>query len=107
MANAICRFAGAIARKQLFVVIYAYIIYVHFVLNIAVAAFLLWTITRGVSTAEVKVCQDSLQNQDTKAQCTGLLRVATGVYFAVAAIVLLVEMCTSCRCFLTGMLMIS
>jgi hypothetical protein len=92
--HATCRFTGAIARKQLFVMIYAFIICVHFVLNTAVAMFLLWKITQGSSSTIVKTCQDSIQSEDAKAQCTGLLKVAQNVYFVIAAIVLLIEMCT-------------
>ncbi|KAG6903048.1 hypothetical protein C0995_007481 [Termitomyces sp. Mi166 len=85
-------FVGAIVRKQLFVQIYAYFIYVHFVLNIGVAGYLLYMVTHFSANATVKACQDTIQNEQAKEQCTGLLKVAQGVYFAVAAIVLLVEL---------------
>lgn len=85
-------FVGAIVRKQLFVQIYAYFIYVHFLLNIGVAGYLLYLVTHFSSSAAVKACQETIQNQQAKNQCTGLLKVARGVYFVVAAIVLSVEL---------------
>lgn len=85
-------FVGAIVRKQVFVQIYAYFIYVHFLLNIGVAAYLLYLVTHFSSTAVVKACQEAIQNQQTKDQCTGLLKVARGVYVVMATIVLLIEL---------------
>ncbi|KAF8070510.1 hypothetical protein FPV67DRAFT_1487667 [Lyophyllum atratum] len=85
-------FVGAIVRKQLFVQIYAYFIYVHFLLNLGVAAYLLYLVTHFSSSAAVKACHETIQNQQAKDQCTGLLKIARGVYFAVASIVLLVEL---------------
>ncbi|RDB24985.1 hypothetical protein Hypma_007857 [Hypsizygus marmoreus] len=85
-------FVGAIVRKQLFVQIYAYFIYVHFLLNIAIAGYLLYVVTHFSANATVKACQETIQNQQAKEQCTGLLKIARGVYFVVAAIVLLVEL---------------
>jgi len=85
-------FVGAAVRKQLFVQIYAYFIYVHFLLNIGVAGYLLYLVTHFSSSAAVTACQETIQNQQAKDQCTGLLKIARGVYFVVAAIVLLVEL---------------
>ncbi|KAG6841878.1 hypothetical protein C0991_005608 [Blastosporella zonata] len=85
-------FVGTVVRKQLFVQIYAYFIYVHFVLNIGVASYLLYLVTHFSANATVKACQDTIQNEQAQEQCTGLLKVAQGVYFAIAAIVLLVEL---------------
>ncbi|KAG6911115.1 hypothetical protein DXG01_003855 [Tephrocybe rancida] len=85
-------FVGAIVRKQLFIQIYAYFIYVHFLLNLGVAAYLMYLVTHFSANATVKACQDTIQNEQAKAQCTGLLKVAQGVYFAIAAVVLLVEL---------------
>jgi len=85
-------FVGAVVRKQLFVQIYAYFIYVHFVLNLGVAAYLLYMLVHVSSTDQVKACQLAIQNTGAQAQCTGLLQVGLGVYGAVASIVLLSEM---------------
>ncbi|KAG6832607.1 hypothetical protein H0H92_014443 [Tricholoma furcatifolium] len=86
-------FVGAVVRKQLFVQIYTYFIYFHFLLNIGVASYLLYVIVRFSGNAKIKLCQDTIQNAQTQGQCTGLLNIAQGVYYAVAAIVLLVELC--------------
>jgi len=85
-------FVGAIVRKQVFVQIYAYFLYFHFLLNVGVAAWLLYMIVHFSSTAAVKACQDALQNAQTKQQCTGLLKIGLHVYFIVAAIVLVTEL---------------
>ncbi len=86
---------GAIVRKQLFVRIYAYFIYVHFFINVAVAAYLLWLITHFTENTATKACQDTIKNTGAQQQCIGILQIARGVYFAVAALVLLIEMCPS------------
>jgi len=85
-------FVGAIVRKQLFVQIYAYFIYVHFLLNLGVAAYLLYMLVHVSSTDQVKACQLAIHNTSAQDQCTGLLKVGLGVYGAVASIVLLTEM---------------
>ncbi|KAK0226197.1 hypothetical protein IW262DRAFT_1294438 [Armillaria fumosa] len=85
-------FVGAIVRKQLFVRIYAYFIYVHFFINVAVAAYLLWLITHFTENAATKACEDTIKNTGTQQQCIGILQIARGVYFVVAALVLLIEM---------------
>lgn len=85
-------FVGAIVRKQLFVRIYAYFIYVHFFINVAVAAYLLWLITHFTENTATKACQDTIKNTGAQQQCIGILQIARGVYFAVAVLVLLIEM---------------
>jgi len=56
-----------------------------------VAGYTLYLVTHFSANATVKACQETIQNEQAKEQCTGLLKVARGVYFAVAAFVLLVE----------------
>ncbi|KAJ7072260.1 hypothetical protein C8F01DRAFT_1103157 [Mycena amicta] len=85
-------FVGAVVRKQLFVQIYAYIVYVHFVLNLGVAAFLLYMLVHVSTTDQNKACQLAIHNTDAQNQCTSLLKVGLGVYGAVAGTVLLAEM---------------
>ncbi|KAJ6625573.1 hypothetical protein B0H10DRAFT_1782783 [Mycena sp. CBHHK59/15] len=85
-------FVGAVVRKQLFVQIYAYFIYAHFLLNLGVAIYLLYMIVHVSSTDQVKACQEAIKNTGAQAQCTGLLKVGLGVYGAVAGIVLLTEL---------------
>jgi len=92
-----CRFLGAIARKQLFVQIYAYFTYIHFFVNVVVAAYLLYVVTHFSDNALEHACQGTVQNPQGQEQCGGLLKFARGVYVAVAGIVLLIEMCELCR----------
>ncbi|KAJ7680399.1 hypothetical protein DFH06DRAFT_1162931 [Mycena polygramma] len=85
-------FVGAVVRKQLFVQIYAYFIYIHFVLNLGVAIYLLYMIVHVSSTDQVKACQLAITNPSAQAQCTGLLKVGLGVFSAVASVVILSEL---------------
>lgn len=91
-AVCILGFAGVIVRKQLFVMIYAYFTYFHFVLNVGVAIWLLWLVTHGTENAAVNACQRTIQNQDAQNQCIGLLKIAKGVYIGIALVVLLAEL---------------
>ncbi|KAG5220252.1 DUF1746 domain-containing protein [Salix suchowensis] len=91
----VCSFAGVIVRKQLFVMIYAYFTYFHFVLNVGVAIWLLWLVTHGTENAAANACQRTIQNQDAQNQCIGLLKIAKGVYIGIALVVLLAELCKS------------
>ncbi|KAF5370889.1 hypothetical protein D9758_002039 [Tetrapyrgos nigripes] len=86
------RFIGAIVRKQVFVQIYAYFTYVHFFINVAVAAYLLYIITHVSETAVDKLCDNTIKNAQGQEQCGGVLKFARGVYLAVAALVLLIEL---------------
>ncbi|KAJ7770168.1 hypothetical protein DFH07DRAFT_805963 [Mycena maculata] len=90
-AVSVLGFVGAVVRKQLFVQIYAYFIYLHFVLNLGVAIYLLYFLVHVSTTDQVKACQDAIQNTTAQSQCTGLLKIGLGIYGAVAAIVLLTE----------------
>ncbi|KAF9012388.1 hypothetical protein BDQ17DRAFT_1343794 [Cyathus striatus] len=91
-AASIFGFVGAVVRKQTFVQVYAYIIYVHFVLNLGVAAFLLYEVTRFSSNAAVAACQKTIKNEQAQEQCSGFLSIATGVYWAISVLVLLIEL---------------
>ncbi|THU95672.1 hypothetical protein K435DRAFT_123839 [Dendrothele bispora CBS 962.96] len=85
-------FLGAVVRKQLFVQIYAYFTYVHFFVNVVVAAYLLYVVTHFSDTALEHACQGTIQNTQGQDQCSGLLKFARGLYVAVAGLVLLTEM---------------
>ncbi|TFK75378.1 hypothetical protein BDN72DRAFT_874593 [Pluteus cervinus] len=85
-------FVGAIVRKQTFVQAYAYFTYVHFVLNLAVAAYFLWVITHFSQVAVVNACQDAIETQGGQEQCTGLFKVAKGLYLGISTAVILIEM---------------
>ncbi|KAF7288717.1 hypothetical protein HMN09_01377700 [Mycena chlorophos] len=84
-------FIGTVVRKQVFVQAYAYFIYFHFLLNVGVAAFLLWFLVHVSTIDQHALCQLGLHNVDAQNQCTGLLQVGLGIYGAVAGAVLLTE----------------
>ncbi|KAK7057124.1 DUF1746 domain-containing protein [Favolaschia claudopus] len=79
-------FVGAIVRKQLFVQIYAYFIYFHFVLNLGVAAYLLYSLVHVSTTDQVKACQLAIHDPSAQDQCTGLLKFGIKVYAAIAGV---------------------
>ncbi|PPQ67271.1 hypothetical protein CVT25_005855 [Psilocybe cyanescens] len=83
---------GAIVKKQLFTQIYAYIIYVHFVLNFVVAIYLTYEVTRTTHNAETLACQAAIKDSQAQDQCTGLLTFATWVYAVIAVTIILVEL---------------
>ncbi|KAF8910397.1 hypothetical protein CPB85DRAFT_1190089, partial [Mucidula mucida] len=85
-------FIGAVVRKQVFVQIYTYFIYVHFVFNVAIAGYLLWQVTHLTSEAADKACQDTISNAQAQDQCIGFLKIARGVYYVIATLVLLIEL---------------
>jgi len=85
-------FVGAVVRKQLFVQIYAYFIYVHFVLNLGVATYLLYSLVHVSTVDQNKACQLAVHDPTAQQQCTGLLKIGLGVYGAVAGFVLLTEL---------------
>ena len=89
------RFIGACARKQLFVTIFATFLYIHFFLNLGVAAYLLFTISRAANTDIVKACEEGIRDQQTKEQCTNLIGFVKSVFWGVSIAVLLVEACAS------------
>ncbi|KAG6900264.1 hypothetical protein C0993_000717 [Termitomyces sp. T159_Od127] len=84
-------FVGAIVKKQLFVQIYTYFIYVHFILNMAVAGYLCYIVSRFSANADAQACHGAIQDPQGQVQCTGLLKVTRYFYYAIAATVLLVE----------------
>ncbi|KAJ7346700.1 hypothetical protein DFH08DRAFT_869057 [Mycena albidolilacea] len=85
-------FVGAVVRKQLFVQIYAYFIYIHFVLNLGVASYLLYTLVHVSTIDQNKACQLAIQDPTAQGQCTGLLKFGLGVYAAVAGFLLVSEL---------------
>jgi hypothetical protein len=85
-------FAGTIAKKLVFVRIYAYFLYFHFVLNIAIAIYLMYQIVHAANTDVVAACE-RVTTEGTKAQCSGLFKIAKQVYFAVAGGLLIAELC--------------
>ncbi|KAJ3920439.1 hypothetical protein F5877DRAFT_38140 [Lentinula edodes] len=85
-------FIGAIVRKQVFILIYTYFIYVHFVVNVAVAGFFLYVVLHFSSTAIAKACDDTVKNAGAQAQCTGIFSDFKTIYIVVALLVLFIEL---------------
>jgi len=89
------RLVGAIVRKQLFVTLYAYFVYAHFILNVIVVVICLLMLAHDEKTDVVKLCQNAIQDPQAKAQCTGLLNITEDIFISVAAFVLFIELCKS------------
>ena len=88
-------FAGAIVRKQLFIVIFCYFLYVHFLINLGVGAFLLWKINHTASTDIVIACQGAIKTAGAQDQCKGFLNITRDALDGVVVLVLLIELCMS------------
>lgn len=85
-------FAGAIARKQVFIQAYSYFISFHFFVNLAVAIYFFYIISHFESSAITLVCDNTVKNPGTQSQCTGLLSDFRTIYIVVALVVLFIEL---------------
>ncbi|KAJ4483348.1 hypothetical protein J3R30DRAFT_3447781 [Lentinula aciculospora] len=85
-------FIGAIVRKQLFILIYTYFIYIHFVINLAVAGFFLYVVLHFSSSTITQACDDTIKNSGAQSQCTGILSDFKTIYIVVALLVLFIEL---------------
>lgn len=81
--------------KQLFIQIYAYFSSAHLILNIAASTYLLSMVTHFPTTATGSACQETIRNTQNTDQCIISLKIAKWVYFVLAIVVLLIELCTS------------
>jgi len=79
-------------RKLKFVAAYAIGLYVHFVINLIVAAYLLYVILHATREDTVSLCENALRNTQAKDQCDTLFRTIRGVYAAIASSILIVEL---------------
>lgn len=91
-AASILGFVGAVVRKQSFIQTYAYILYGHFLCNVAAAAYLLYSIISFQKNITELACESTVTDPGAQEQCRGLLRITTKLYIAIAAIVLFVEL---------------
>jgi hypothetical protein len=89
------RLVGAIVPKQSFVQIYAYFTSGHLILNLAAATYLLYVVAHFSTIAAGKPCQKIVQDAQVKDPCIVSLAVAKWLYFIIAVIVLLIELCAS------------
>lgn len=86
------RFIGAIARKLVFIRIYAVITYVHFCLNLGIAIWFLVVVFKESNAADGVLCQGS---GGAEQQCMQLIGFSRNAFLAVAALVLIIEICKS------------
>lgn len=93
------RFIGVAARKQLFVTIYTYFLYFHFVLNLIVGIYFLVTVRASNRQELVDYCAKVLVNTSAESSCAQLTSVSTYVFITIVAALLLLELCRSpCLC---------
>ncbi|KIK87752.1 hypothetical protein PAXRUDRAFT_14431 [Paxillus rubicundulus Ve08.2h10] len=85
-------FIGVVARKQLFVMIYTYFLYVHFVLNLIVGIYFLVSVRMSNRQHLVDYCAQVFVNTSTERDCTRLMDVSTYVYITIVAFLLLLEL---------------
>jgi hypothetical protein len=84
-------FIGVVARKQLFVMMYTYFLYVHFVLNIVVGIFFLVTVRASNRQELVNSCAEVFTDMSVESSCSRLMSVSTYVFIAIVAALLLIE----------------
>ncbi|KAG6330813.1 hypothetical protein ID866_8277 [Astraeus odoratus] len=87
-------FVGVVARKQSFVMSYAYFLYIHTTLNVIVGVYFLVTIRKSNRQQLVDYCARFFTDTSTEAICVRLMNVSTYVFIAVVAILLLLELCS-------------
>jgi hypothetical protein len=80
-------------RKQTFVTAYAIGLYIHFLINLVVAGYFLFTILHVTHEDTVALCQHALPNPQTQAQCASVLGDVPRVYAVVVSTVLVLELC--------------
>ncbi|KAH6910375.1 hypothetical protein BKA70DRAFT_1147394 [Coprinopsis sp. MPI-PUGE-AT-0042] len=91
-AASILGFVGTVVRKQSFIQTYAYILYGHFLCNVAAAAYLLYSIISFQKNITELACESTVSDPGAQDQCRGLLRITTKIYIAIAALVLFIEL---------------
>lgn len=85
-------FVGAMVRKKLFILIYAYFLYFHLLVDIGLASYILWMLTHQEKEDVIAACQGAIKDGTAQSQCTALLQATQGIFFGVASIFLLIEM---------------
>lgn len=86
-------FVGAVIRKRQLVAIYAYFLYAHFVINVAVTSVYIWMVGNTRNTDTVTACQESATDDEAAARCTGVLKITKGVFIGFGLVLLLLEFC--------------
>jgi len=93
MRGLLCSLIGAIVRKLTFVTAYAIGLYIHFLINLIVAGYLLFVILHATRTDATALCQHALKNAQTQSQCESLFDTIRSLYAGLATFLLIVELC--------------
>jgi hypothetical protein len=80
-------------RKLTLATTYAVGLYIHFLINLIVASYLLFVILHTTHADAVALCQNVLKNQQSKDQCDSVFDSIRGLYAGIASFILLVELC--------------
>ncbi|KAF7969727.1 hypothetical protein HWV62_26140 [Athelia sp. TMB] len=88
--GSILGFVGAIVRKQSFVQIYSWFIWIHLCLNIAAGSFFLWVITHTLGTGEMQ-CKQGVLEDGEKQVCSQVLTLAGALLIGIVVVIWLVE----------------
>lgn len=91
--SCLCSLIGAIVRKLSLATIYAVGLYIHFLINLIVASYLLFVILHATQTDTVALCQNVLKNQQTADNCDSIFDSIRGLYAGTASLILTVELC--------------
>jgi hypothetical protein len=84
---------GGIVRKLTLATTYAVGLYIHFLINVIVASYLLFVILHTTHTDTVNLCQNVLQIQQSKNECNSIFDSIRGLYAGIASLILIVELC--------------
>jgi hypothetical protein len=80
-------------RKLTLATTYAVGLYIHFLINLIIASYLLFVILHATQTDTVALCQNVLTNQQAKNQCDSIFASIRGLYAGTASFILAVELC--------------
>lgn len=80
-------------RKLTLATTYAVGLYIHFLINLIVASYLLFVILHTTHTDTVTLCQNVLKNQQSKDECNSIFESIRGLYAGTASFILIVELC--------------
>ncbi|KAG9316544.1 hypothetical protein JVU11DRAFT_2594 [Chiua virens] len=83
---------GVVARKQLFVMIYTYFLYVHFILNLIIGIYFLVTVRASNREQLVNYCADVFVDTSIGSSCMSLMGISTYVLIAIVAVLLFLEL---------------
>jgi len=83
---------GVIVRKLTFVTAYAIGLYIHFLINLIVAGYLLFVILHTTRTDTAALCQHALKNTQSQSQCESVFDAIRGLYAGLATLLLVVEL---------------